>query len=708
MWRQLIYQSFFFTIEKRKLLDLIKIYQISLISFSDAQILYNKKPKPKKRYTKKAKLESKSNLSSDMDTIRKKKQKIRKGLATLDESVTSLTTSTSMSSLASMSIDEISSARDALELDIEYSQIAKEVRRDVLLQREKTGRDVVVNAEVKYKDLVRLKQTVLLLNEKTLIYILYCALNICGSKIQLGDLLRFTRESLISFYNFTKHLPEDHNKQLSLTKGQSFAFNKFATIRMLLPKFVAIIPDLDGSFTLPNMPQLVRRYLKELSLPEDLGDFIERLINFMPPNMKSDASKYIPNYEARAVAYILFVLKLLFGIDGYREVEISKSAKKFNNQLKKEGIGSFLFVFEDWREFIAYRDIILSKYYCPYILNRQYEGDTPYASFLAMLEQVQQEILIKKKKNFHFFEKKRQEKFANTQNLANKLLAMHNKNEINEEEAFYSTNEISFTPLHDAFKAIIESSLGSKLNAKIIKSNHRFTTCTYFLKPKSLMNLFKFDIRIKKCIFPKNFTFKKAAVKENKIKFYKVVHDGVTQKAWMEEKKVKPKEDQLAYHQLNYEKILAKRAAIQQEIKDIRSKRQKAKSRIKHEENFFEYLFDDGNKNKLKPQDEIADLNEFDAMFGNTRECRNITFVTPDFNLWHVNAPVIDYTSSSLEEIFPKLPKKFRWLLAVASSTINQSESDVYRQLVIIEREFIKLKSIELLDAQPRGTGTYW
>jgi TATA box-binding protein-associated factor RNA polymerase I subunit B len=50
-----------------------------------------------------------------------------------------------------------------------------------------------------------------------------------------------------------------------------------------------------------------------------------------PPLMKLHKSaRHFPNYEGRAMAFIIFVLKLLFGLDGKTEYEISKVTKKLN------------------------------------------------------------------------------------------------------------------------------------------------------------------------------------------------------------------------------------------------------------------------------------------------------------------------------------------------------------------------------------------
>lgn len=66
----------------------------------------------------------------------------------------------------------------------------------------------------------------------------------------------------------------------------------------------------------------------------DLGGFylyVERLYLLCPSIMKfNEKSHFIPNYEGRAMAYIVVVFKILFGLDDLTEKEISRVAEKLN------------------------------------------------------------------------------------------------------------------------------------------------------------------------------------------------------------------------------------------------------------------------------------------------------------------------------------------------------------------------------------------
>lgn len=196
---------------------------------ADAEILYNQKPKPKKKYRYPYKAKSKTDDESEsVLSHSSRRRKVRRGLALLDITDTTAKTfssSTSLSSLASMSIDDISVMKDDHELEIEYSSFAKNTKQKIEEFKKKKGEEAKRNTEgeiiVYVRDLYRTSQQHMLLTEKTLIYILYSALNICKSRIQFGDLLRMTRERHISFYNFLVHIPENQRDRLSLLQGNT-------------------------------------------------------------------------------------------------------------------------------------------------------------------------------------------------------------------------------------------------------------------------------------------------------------------------------------------------------------------------------------------------------------------------------------------------------------------------------------------------------
>ena len=50
-----------------------------------------------------------------------------------------------------------------------------------------------------------------------------------------------------------------------------------------------------------------------------------------PPKMIfNEKSSYTPNYEGRAMAFIVVAMKMLFSLDGITEYEISRVTEKLN------------------------------------------------------------------------------------------------------------------------------------------------------------------------------------------------------------------------------------------------------------------------------------------------------------------------------------------------------------------------------------------
>jgi len=58
--------------------------------------------------------------------------------------------------------------------------------------------------------------------------------------------------------------------------------------------------------------------------------YTERFVALSNPEMRFDGKSCIPNYEGRAMAFIIVVMKILLSLDGITEYEISKVAAKIN------------------------------------------------------------------------------------------------------------------------------------------------------------------------------------------------------------------------------------------------------------------------------------------------------------------------------------------------------------------------------------------
>jgi len=115
----------------------------------------------------------------------------------------------------------------------------------------------------------------------------------------------------------------------------------------------------------PNLHSLAERYILDLGLPPRLVKYVGGIIDLYPPKFFNALGPHVyPPFEARTMAYIIYAMKLLFGLDDIKEQKISESAAKINEQLLEVGgpEAPLLFVFTEWMEFVEIRKVIVSHY----------------------------------------------------------------------------------------------------------------------------------------------------------------------------------------------------------------------------------------------------------------------------------------------------------------------------------------------------------
>lgn len=595
--------------------------------------------------------------------------------------------SSNTSTLTNMTIEDIEATMLGQELNIEFSNVAKKARQryeNYMITRNRKiikNEDGVVIPKINVYHATR--DYILILNGKLLLFIIYCALNICGSDIQLTDLLRFAREGILSYYDFKKLLPEKlEDVKLSLTKYHSLCYISQRTFIFDLQNFLSHFPDIKRSLKVPKLIVLVRRYIEDLCLPTALFNYVDKLMELLPSNL--NYGYHIPNFEARAMAYILFILKLIFGIDGYREKEISDSTKRINSQFKKLETSIKLFNFEAWREYIEYREIILTKYYYPSIFNSEYKLDQPYENYVSMLDNCQpmtfnvynpdEKLTRHRKINIH--------KNTVTKELVQKLLNLHD-----EKPAAMLNFECSFTPLKDAFQVILESPLKAIINTNLV-TDFSDDVLEYYFDPKQLVDLFadyEIELATKTATFPKNFSFEKPVTAplrpQTMNKDMKLSHETIAEKKWIKnlvkqerENRRRKEQEKVTYHIKTMSNVLKKRFSLRKSINKKISRKEKYGNNLEY--------------------DEIADTDE---AFSNKHE--ELTFVHPDFNLWHRKMRMKVLNIKRFKEAVKKLPKTLVWLLNVASKVIHQDPESIYFHLMMLESEFTDYyEPLELTD----------
>ncbi|XP_017057489.1 TATA box-binding protein-associated factor RNA polymerase I subunit B [Drosophila ficusphila] len=220
----------------------------------------------------------------------------------------------------------------------------------------------------KAKDLHHFDRHMFCLNFNKLYIVLAIALNMVEDDIQLTDLMRFIDEEHLSKRSMLSYLPENvASKSKTLIKEMEFGNHKDkCTYKRLRPHvgYMSRFINLTD-FQTPNLHALAERYILELALPPRLLKYVGSLIDLYPPKFINHMGAYTyPHFEARVMAYIVYAMKLLFGLDDVKEQKISESAAKINKQLLDLGgdEAPTLFVFDEWMKFVEIRKVIVSHY----------------------------------------------------------------------------------------------------------------------------------------------------------------------------------------------------------------------------------------------------------------------------------------------------------------------------------------------------------
>ncbi|XP_062704887.1 TATA box-binding protein-associated factor RNA polymerase I subunit B-like [Aedes albopictus] len=353
---------------------------------TDANIIYNRKLKKKRErrkstvssvqpssaptsgvaLTKKVRSEQRSLLNAEYDTFRASQSDINRSLHEL--SVRSLN--------ASLSGTESETSSKSGGQKIKYSRLARiKMKRRLKMSTkhiDKHESDVedVMKCHASLEPNKRLNSTRRsdpeCLYRKAIASILALALNVSRSPVQFADLLRLYREEHISCTNLMQYIPEEVDTSscvetlCGLQRGRSLAHTDLLMGVRQMMKFLNVKP------VVPDFSKLCKRYLEELCLPDDLMVLLDRLLAVFPPKMEHVEGRTLSNYEARAMAFIMFMLKLLFGCNDSTEMKLSKSATKFNTMHKNLGPSyRQLFVFLEWLRYLEMRKVILAQVHYP-------------------------------------------------------------------------------------------------------------------------------------------------------------------------------------------------------------------------------------------------------------------------------------------------------------------------------------------------------
>ncbi|XP_011199724.4 TATA box-binding protein-associated factor RNA polymerase I subunit B [Bactrocera dorsalis] len=481
----------------------------------DASALYNHalQRRALKRKRRRTDDSGTSVVSSDSVSTRE----FRKNRRKLDESSYSLhssmnSTDVSLTSRSSANTSSTGTTGRAIKLQfsararkqLKKMMPAKHIEKHAL---DSEGNLKCHNVKPLARSISRADHALLTMNTRQIFTILAIALNLIGDDIQLCDLVRFIDEEHVSTKNVLPYFPENiapHCKKML----QEIEFYKFPTKYTdkalrdhveLLSKFINI-----KSYNQPDLIKLTERYATELNLPSDITAYVERLINLLPPQMRTRVDYVYPAYEARAMAYIILVFKLLFGLDGHTEKLISRAARKTNQclqNLSEEGRSAnasitpppLLFVWEDWVEYIEMRKVIVSHYNSNFC--RQYKQCQSTTQLLEEMEEEQHTKLEQAALTDKGATAENDSKVTNMHRIFQQFL-----DELNTANPTERGGTIIFppslTPAHSYFKRILLycSNVGANAAFKIpefMRVDHMQRTVAPYVHSKDLKEYFK-------------------------------------------------------------------------------------------------------------------------------------------------------------------------------------------------------------------------
>lgn len=307
------------------------------------------------------------------------------------------------------------------------------------------------------------------LSNKVLLSIIVIALNLTNDPIQLSDIVRFLREGHLSYFNVQRFLPENILQEKSLS-FEDLTHSKIWFHHAMRLMVVKLCKDISvPTLNLPNMMSLAQRYVEDLGLPEDMLDLVEKFILFYPPEMPYDpqTSSHLimsPNYEGRAMSYVLFVIKILFGLDGQRETIISDSARKVNQIFVEQDI--VLFVVDDWLEYLRLRQIFLCKHHPPSSISANKSKEHNPEKYLKHLKTV-----YENKAELNTGKRRAQTSYKILVAKVFELLQSMKGGKFGSDHATYEDQlhfPSSLTPSKDYMREIVKSVLNSDSNTKAV------------------------------------------------------------------------------------------------------------------------------------------------------------------------------------------------------------------------------------------------
>lgn len=544
--------------------------------------------------------------------------------------------------------------------------------------------------------------------------LLWLALNQIDDSTQISDLIRYAKESHIKLNNISSFLPPNVDGKQAMyhfrnSSNDSLNHSALRSKALLVARMINM-----QHIRMPNLGNLCERYVKDLSLPSAIADMIRRLLAFHAPEMKTKNSsalnRGVPNYEGRAMAYIIFVLKLCFGLDDNREQEISHSAQQVNQKLIEfDSKQDQLFVWSAWVEYVEMRNTILSQ--CHYPTAMQIDPN------VSMHTDMYIDFLKRANDDGQFQEKYRKVEMENIRMIFDQIVQLHTHKSRKTKPSYH------FSPTQTPFSSYMEHikndrSIKSKVYVpEFMNVDHASRGMLAFLKPKQMKKEFKSHnhrLAIKKIGYNENFKFRPVTYTNSKINTKVQFEFDITTQEWINEirKSEIAKQNTMEVNRsIEHEMITA---SVKNHLENLSAKQQAKNMASKntsltpnattateaHSDNFFEEeekeIIDDYRL--LEPRRNLDQQPNMLHYFSSDEDSesddssidsdKKIDFILSNFDYWIAMQNIYYITNASFAEALKELPKSFQWLLNQCALQIHMPVKDLYIELLAIENQY--------------------
>lgn len=550
-----------------------------------------------------------------------------------------------------------------------------------------------------------------LVNQSSIMAILVIALNLVESNIQIADMIRFMNENHITVFDISEFLPENISrkaiKSYELWKPNyiSAAMNYyFRTDAAQLCKFLNV-----RELKTPNIFELCQRYILDLALPKDIEKMIEQLITLSPPKMiyKNDKDIRTPNYEGRAMSYIIFVLKLIFGMDDSKENKMSMAVERINDERKCRPV----FNIRKWMRYIEMRQIIIQKFHYPSFDRRKTNFNYSSARTSQYLDFLEDTILGDDDcGNFN-------------KNLNDLMEQVCNQHQVQRDRENALNFPVTFTPCKDYYEFILEKKPPNLFVPEFMKEYFPTHDLMSYINAKNLKEeLLSKKIKLRTAIVKSNASVKiikpitygqMPDVDDSHSKTEKLVND-ITIEEWRENMKTKKEavEAQENERTENFGCLVMSRIAARNKIDIENGNRNSIYYRklmenilnppesvpsnteissavldnIKMGEPLTEVIRKPRRIKEVIDLDEstLTDVDEGEISDGNSDD---LVFYMPNYfywtQMWQENA-----SAMCTKPIRENFPKNFNWLLEECAHIIEMNPVHLYTELLVLENYF--------------------